>query len=375
MSIRKTPTGRYEVRWREGSRRHGRTFDRLGDARIFETEVRRRRQLGGLLSSDLDITLEQLAAEWWLLHVEPNLAASTQLHYARVRDLHLLPHLGQYKLHEISPRLINRFRADLLRNGVGPPTARKTLAVLQSMLAFAVQEERLDSNPVAKIRKPSGLPSRVVAPLAPLTVERLRRRLGMESATLVSVLAYCGLRPGEALGLRWGDVGERVVSVERAASLGVLKATKTGRSRQVRLLAPLRDDLAEWRGAGRPRRDRELVFPRLDDDPWTLDDWDNWRNRIFKPLVRRLGFPGARPYDLRASFVSLLIDEGRTVIDVAHQAGHSAETCLRHYARAFAEYDPERRVPAEEQIAAARWRAGREMDARTTLDVQRTRAA
>jgi hypothetical protein len=40
----------------------------------------------------------------------------------------------------------------------------------------------------------------------------------------------------------------------------------------------------------------------------------------------------ARPYDLRHSFVSLLIAEGRTVIDVAGQAGHSPETCLRYYA-------------------------------------------
>jgi integrase len=364
MSIRKTPTGRYEVRWREGGRRHGRTFDRLADARVFETEIRRRRQLGGLLSADLDITLERLAAEWWVLHVEPNLAASTQLHYARVRDLHLLPHLGQYKLREISPRLVNRFRADLLRNGVGAPTARKTLAVLQSMLAFAVQEERIESNPVAKIRKPSGLPTRVVRPLPPLTVERLRRRLPMEGAALVSVLAYAGLRPGEALGLRWSDVGARVLSIERAASLGVLKTTKTGRTRHVRLLTPLADDLAEWRAAGAAKRERDLVFARSDGAPWTLEDWDNWRNRTFKPLARRLGFPDARPYDLRASFVSLL-----------HQAGHSPETCLRHYARAFAEHDPEHRVGAEGQIRAARWRAAREMDARLPGDAERTQAA
>ena len=67
-----------------------------------------------------------------------------------------------------------------------------------------------------------------------------------------SVLAYAGLRPGEALALTWGHMGERTVLVEGAVSLGEVKATKTGRSRSVRLLAPLRD-LAEWRtAAGRP---------------------------------------------------------------------------------------------------------------------------
>jgi integrase len=72
----------------------------------------------------------------------------------------------------------------------------------------------------------------------------------------------------------------------------------------------------------------------------------------------------ARPYDLRHSFVSLLIAEGRTVIDVAGQAGHSPETCLRYYAHLFAEFDPPVRVSAEELIRKARLDAGgRSVDA------------
>jgi hypothetical protein len=62
----------------------------------------------------------------------------------------------------------------------------------------------------------------------------------------------------------------------------------------------------------------------------------------------------ARPYDLRHSFVSLLIQEGRTVIDVAGQAGHLAETCLRYCAHLFTESDPAVRVSAEEEIRRAR---------------------
>lgn len=58
-----------------------------------------------------------------------------------------------------------------------------------------VQEERIDSNPVAKIRKPSQAPSRSVDPIAPAVVERLRVQLTLADATLVSVLAYAGLRP------------------------------------------------------------------------------------------------------------------------------------------------------------------------------------
>jgi integrase len=68
--------------------------------------------------------------------------------------------------------------------------------------------------------------------MAPVVVERMRSHLlargDLCSATLVSVLAYAGVRPGEALALTFGDVRERTILVERAASLGEVKETKTG---------------------------------------------------------------------------------------------------------------------------------------------------
>ncbi len=72
MSVRRKANGRYEVRWTEGGKRHGRTFDRKSDAAAFELVARRRRQLGGLVVRDLDVTLAEFCAEWWVLHVVPN---------------------------------------------------------------------------------------------------------------------------------------------------------------------------------------------------------------------------------------------------------------------------------------------------------------
>jgi integrase len=43
----------------------------------------------------------------------------------------------------------------------------------------------------------------------------------------VLVLAYAGLRPGEALGLRGGDIRERTLLIQRAISLGEEADTKT----------------------------------------------------------------------------------------------------------------------------------------------------
>lgn len=111
--------------------------------------------------------------------------------------------------------------------------------------------------------------------MAPLAVEQLRARLSVGHATLISTLAYAGLRPGEALALSWADVGKRALRITRSNYNGIEKRTKTGASRSVRLLTPVAYDLAAWRAV--TTWPGGLVFPRADESPWTRDDWSNWR--------------------------------------------------------------------------------------------------
>ena len=59
-------------------------------------------------------------------------------------------------------------------------------------------------------------------------------------------------------------------------------------------------------------------------------------------------------YDLRHSFVSLLIAEGNNVVEVARQAGHSPKMALDTYAHVYEEFDPTQRIDAAERIRKAR---------------------
>jgi integrase len=280
--------------------------------------------------------------------------------YASVWDRYVLPRLGGFELRRLTPAVIDGFQSELRREGVGDPTILKTLTLLQGILQRAVVWGRIPANPVAPIRKPTQRRTRTVRPIPPATVEKIRRKLiaggRVRDATLVSVLAYAGLRPGEALALRWGDVGKRTILVERAAALGNVKETKTGQTRSVRLLAPLAGDLREWRiKCGRPEDDA-LVFPTSDGRVWTEEHWRNWRQRIFAPAAIAAGLDQFRPYDLRHSFVSLLFAEGRTVIEVARQAGHSPTMALATYGHVIEELEDTAREPAEDVIRKARAR-------------------
>jgi integrase len=157
--------------------------------------------------------------------------------------------------------------------------------------------------------------------------------------------------------------------VEAAVSGGVVGETKTRWRRTVRLLPPLGADLVEWRlRAGRPPDDA-LVFPGHDGRPWSPAACKNWHRRIFRPATAAAGLTGARPYDLRHSFVSLLIAEGHNVVEVARQAGHSPKVALDRYAHVFEEFDPTERIDVAECIRNGREELRRRARQPTLFDV------
>jgi integrase len=349
----------WRVRWRQAGQNRSKVLGRKRDAEGYDAELRRKKRTGELAALDAGKeTLAEFGEEWWRLYAEPNLAATTLQVYAVLWDAHVLPRLGSVALRELTPAVITRFRLELEAEGVGRVSIAKAMTLLQGVLQRACEWDRLASKPARAVRKRSSARARAVAPLSPDVVEAIRdwllRRELVRDATLVSVLAYAGLRPGEAFALTWSHVRERTLLIEAAVSLGEVGETKTRRRRTVRLLAPLGQDLAEWRlRAGRPDGEA-LVFPGHDGGPWSAATYKNWRRRNFGPAAAAAGLTGSRPYDLRHSFVSLLIAEGHNVVEVARQAGHSPKMALDTYAHVFEEFDPAERINAADRIRQAR---------------------
>jgi integrase len=315
MSVHRVERGAgsvvWRVRWREGgrgSRARTRTFERKADAVAYEDELRRRRRLGelGLMPGSQE-TLDEYVCQTWAQTHAVTLSPKTAKHYASLYDVHIAPALGQHKLAELTPEMIARWQAERIASGAGREAVLQALMLLGSILQRAVEGERIARNPARIVRKVKRGARREVRPLAPAMVEALRAASRERDAVLISVLAYAGLRPQEALALCWGHVRDRTLLVERAVSLGELKDTKTRSHRTVRLLAPLADDLAAWRRCCGQPADSALVFPGPGGRLWTKTDWDNWRRRAFDRACTAIELEGARPYDLRHSFASLLL--------------------------------------------------------------------
>jgi integrase len=359
MSVEKvTRTGGevvWRVRWRQHGRNRARTFSRRRDAADFDADLRRHRRAGGLAVIDAGTeTLGEFVTGTWAVTHAATLAPKTRGHYAGLYDHHIRPYLGAIALRDISTETIGRWQAERLAGGAGPVAVRHAMDLLGSVLEHAFIAGRIAANPVRRVKKARRPRREEVRALSPSTVEAMRSALAARDATLISVLAYAGLRPGEALGLRWGDVRERTLLVQRSVSLGEEADTKTRQHRTVRLLAPLAADLGAWRtAAGRPD-DTELVFSGKEGELWTQAAYQSWRRRAFHRATQAAGLTHARPYDLRHSFASLLLHEGRSVIYVARQLGHDARLTLTRYGHVIDELEEMPRIEAEAAIENAR---------------------
>jgi integrase len=352
---------RWEIRYNDagrGSPYRRRRFDRKEDAQTFLDEMRRRRRLGDLAESEwARRTVRALALDWWALYVVPNLSSRTRRDYEKLLDRHIIPRLGRHRLRDVTVAVIDDFKAQLLAAGVGNSQTRQTLAVLSGMFTYAEQRGRVSRNPVRLVRKPSGKRKRAVVCLPPLTIE-LARAILLKSqlygdAALVSLLAYAGPRPQDALALEWRHVRERTLLFEQKNVDGeIVAGQKTGRPpRTTPLWVPLRADLAAWQL--RSGRRRGLVFPNYRGEPWSETDWGNWSVRVWRPLREKLGVTEP-PYGLRHSYASLRIHEGASILELAEELGHSPQMTLGTYAHVMDELRGAPRRCAELMIAEAR---------------------
>lgn len=345
MSIHRTTAGTYEVRYREGKRNRSATFQTKPEAADFERRATasdygpRRRQ-------DVPI-LEDFAVAW--MSERGDLAATTAAQYRRWLEVHILPELGHLPLIDIRPRRLAEWQRSRLAAGAGPAVLGKAQSLLSQILDAAVlPHEYLDVNPAAALRRPAHK-RREHRWITASEVESIRSRYMMRgevgSAALVSVLAYVGIRPQDALALVWSDLADRLAVTKKNVDGQILPGSKTGEGYRRKVYVPptVAAELEDLRhGDG-------LIFPRKDGQPWSGSDYNNWRGRSFKAAAGA----GLKPYDLRHTGATLYAAAGWNHLEVARQLGHSPEVSMRVYQHLFDGAEGERRS-VEDYVAEAR---------------------
>ena len=236
-----------------------------------------------------------------------------------------LAFFGRMLLAQIEPRTVKEYAVHVAAQGLSPNSVRLALAPVRALLATAFEEGMIRSNPAAGLRIAQRVEEDADSskPKA-LTEDELRAllsKLPQEWRPFVEFLAQTGLRIGEAVALRWGDVdfGHRRVRVRRRLYRGTYAPPKSryGR-RDVPLSTGVGQSLWERRKREKPGDD-EPLFASSTGGPL---DASNVFARIFKPAARAAGVPWAGFHTLRHTCATMLFRNGLNAKQVQVWLGH-----------------------------------------------------
>jgi integrase len=231
--------------------------------------------------------------------------------------------------------------------------------ILRSALGWAVGESLLDANPLAGMRGPPRPGTRMHVPIDDLrvlldTADRLLEKAQASAdgsmrtsqelhraeqlRLLVRLAADSGARRGELAALRFSDLDDRVLTIERGVSAEQVGPTKTGRVRRLTLGSSTamlwRECEATWRAS---------VPDAVPFGPWLFSGQSGHQERLtagamshwFAALCREAGLPGVSLHRLRHTVATFLVGRG-DLLRVQQRLGHrDASTTLRNYAHAL----------------------------------------
>jgi integrase len=297
------------------------------DANIKKGTLEKKVQQGAFTPpKELPLFVE--VADNWLASKEPNIRHNTYEQYKGHLENHLKPYFHRAQIHQLNFESVERFKNDSLKKGTTPPTLRKILVSLGAILTFAVKMRYIDFNPAAEIEKPKRISPHEEKEIVVLNPEEIQRLLAnaesFKDRVLFMAAVLTGMRQGELLGLKWGDINwkNRQIHVRRTYNHRRFYKPKTKASRRKVDLAPhLVTTLKEWRLASPFKAETDLVFP--DSEGEALSHTQMLRIG-FHATLERAGLPRMRFHDLRHTYASLLIDQEENIKYIQAQLGHSS---------------------------------------------------
>ncbi|TFV86194.1 hypothetical protein E4P40_13245 [Blastococcus sp. CT_GayMR20] len=171
----------------------------------------------------------------WLAAKEANglLRRSTATGYRSHIDQDIVPKLGHVRLGDLRPEHVEQFLTDLTAKGRGATVVRRVHATLRSALADAKRKRLVTTNAAIDVELPT-VNRAVPAPWsADELADFLDHAAGHRLGAIFEVLAFTGLRRGEACGLRWSDIDldRGIVTIREALVVlpGDVGATVDGR--------------------------------------------------------------------------------------------------------------------------------------------------
>ncbi len=296
--------------------------------------------IAGDYTDPTKLSFQRYLLDQWLPALRTTVRPLTFEAYERHCQKYLVPAFGGYPLGAVPVTAINSLYGRLLhpeppRTALSPSTVRRVHATLHKALADAVRWRLIPRNAAAfadppRARRPEMTVWSALELQTFLVVTKDDRL-----APLWQLIAFTGVRRGEALGLRWGDLDlergraticQTILPIGHRPTVGEPKTARGRRSvaldrRTVEALnLHRRRQLKQRLLVGPDFHGQDLVFANPDGRPLNPE----YVSRRFQRLVSSAGLPSVRLHDLRHTHATLALAAGVPTRMLSDRLGHSA---------------------------------------------------
>lgn len=279
--------------------------------------------------------LGEFLLDWLENTHQHNIAHTTYRRYRSLAVQHINPLLGNYELRKVSPRLINSLLATMREGKQSVRSQQQARALLSVAFTEAENLNLISVNPVRKVKNPQGS-QRVISPLKLEEVKRLLITYeGTYLCARLHIAMVCGLRQGEALGLRWQDIDFETGTLQVQTQMQLVNNepvfTRLKTDRSYRTLVLTKESLqaliqhkhiieswtlrieTNWQGL-------DLVFPHNDGSPRSpKTDYAEWQKAL-----KLCGIAPKRLHDARHTAATLMYSQGVGIETISRALGHSS---------------------------------------------------
>lgn len=221
-----------------------------------------------------------------------------------------------------------------LVNNLSAASAKRILMYLSACCNWAIQEDLIKFNPFKDLPSIKVSKTKTIDPFTRAERDQIITafegdRYYTHYAGFVKFLFLTGCRTSEAVALQWKHISPdlEMITFSEAVVNKVRKGTKTGVVRRF----PINDQLKSLLAAIRPAKAQanDLVF--LSPKGFTIDS-HNFLNKAWKGVMGKLPIRYRCQYNTRHTFITLCLEQGVTLSQLAQWVGNSPETILKHYA-------------------------------------------
>jgi len=327
-------------------KRRVKSFKKKSDAEDWLSDQKRARQHGeNTYATNPKMTVAEFMCGWVESQYNDN-QSNTQRFYRNAIKNHIIPTLGNIKAASLTTKSIEALLRDMAARHLGAGTIKSVKAALSAAYNDAVRLGDLTRNPMKNVRMPD-VQTKPTRPLPRLDWEKIYLEAAKDPYlhARIEVAGILGLRPGEALGLKWSDLNleestiQIVRQVQRVKGTGlVIKGVKQKTERAlpitdttVQILLTHKRYQALQKAAW--TEDLDLIFPN---SLGKLLDEKADRNS-FKDLIKTAGTPNYELYQLRKTAFTAMASQTdlKTLMEFT---GHSqVSTVMNSYVFATSE--------------------------------------